>query len=100
MDNEILKSQNAELEHTTTKFIDIRVVQRNGRKTTTTIEGLALENLSDLVKHWKKKFSCNGSIAKDVENVVILSGNQADLVKKFLLDEKLATENKVRVHGL
>jgi translation initiation factor 1 len=100
MYNEILKSQADELVQTTSKFIDIRVVQRNGRKTTTTIEGLVIENLQDLLKHWKKKFSCNGSIAKDVENIVILSGNQADLVKKFLLDEKLATENKIRVHGL
>jgi len=100
MDNEILKSQADELVQTTSKFIDIRVVQRNGRKTTTTIEGLQLENLQDLLKHWKKKFSCNGSIAKDVENVVILSGNQADDIKKFLIHEKLATESKIRVHGL
>ena len=96
---ELFDSQK-EIIKTTSKFIDIRVVQRNGRKTTTTIEGLELDNLNDLLKHWKKKFSCNGSIAKDEQNIVILSGNQADLVKKFLLNEKLATENKIRIHGL
>lgn len=100
MDNEILKSQTAELIQTTSKFIDIRVVQRNGRKTTTTIEGLVIDNMADLLQHWKKKFSCNGSIAKDVEHVVILSGNQADAIRKFLIQEKLAAENKIRVHGL
>ena len=46
----------------TEDYIHIRIQQRNGRKTLTTVQGIADDyDKKDLVKAFRKKFACNGT---------------------------------------
>ncbi|XP_016402522.1 eukaryotic translation initiation factor 1b-like, partial [Sinocyclocheilus rhinocerous] len=47
----------------TEDYIHIRIQQRNGRKTLTTVQGIADDyDKKKLVKAFKKKFACNGTV--------------------------------------
>ena len=70
--------------------INIRVVARNARKSITFLSGIPKdENLVELVKSFKKKFSCNGSIEideKSQEKYLKMSGDQSqNMVDYFRL---------------
>ncbi|KAJ3342044.1 Eukaryotic translation initiation factor eIF-1 [Gonapodya sp. JEL0774] len=81
---------------------DIRIQQRNGRKTLTTVAGLPAElDQKKLLKAFKKDFACNGSIIDDEEHgeVIQLQGDQRVKVSTFLLTEGIATKDQVQVHG-
>jgi len=44
-------------------LVHIRIQQRNGRKTLTTIQGLSTEyDLKKIVRACKKEFACNGTV--------------------------------------
>lgn len=45
--------------------LHIRVKQRNGRKSITSVEGLSEEECAFVLSDIKKKFCCNGSIQVD-----------------------------------
>lgn len=82
--------------------VHVRVQQRNGRKSITTIQGLNQElDLKLILKELKKNFNCNGSIVEDKElgTIVQLQGDQRECVKKFLLEEELVTKDKLKIHG-
>merc|ERR1711967_113582 len=73
-------------------YIHIRIQQRNGRKTLTTVQGL------------QKKFACNGTIVNDTEmgEVIQLQGDQRKDVQEFLVDKKEGLEldaKTIKVHG-
>merc|ERR1712230_318844 len=73
-------------------YIHIRIQQRNGRKTLTTVQGLP------------KKFACNGTIVNDTEmgEVIQLQGDQRKDVQEFLVDKKEGLEldaKTIKVHG-
>jgi len=83
-------------------LIHIRIQQRNGRKTVTTVQGIPSKyDLKKILKVLKKDFACNGTIAKHDEygEVIQLSGDQREHVSKFLVQNQLATEKQVKVHG-
>ena len=82
--------------------IHLRCQQRNGRKCITTVQGLSSElELKKIVKQFKKTFNCNGAIVTDSElgEVIQLSGDQREGVKKFLVDREITTSNDITVHG-
>jgi translation initiation factor 1 len=83
--------------------VHIRITQRNGRKSITTIQGLPTElDLKKILKDFKKQFNCNGSISEDPDlggTVVQLQGDQRDNVRGFLLKESLVDKDKLKVHG-
>eukprot|EP00906_Rhabdomonas_costata_P032914 RCo046352 len=86
---------------TSTK-VHVRVQQRNGRKSITTIQGLSSDlDLKLILKELKKSFNCNGSIVEDKElgTIVQLQGDQRDCVKKFLLEEGLVGKENLQIHG-
>ena len=59
--------------------VHVRVQQRNGRKCITTVAGLADDlDIKRICKAFKKNFSCNGAVQKDLEvgEVIQLSGDQ------------------------
>jgi translation initiation factor 1 len=67
--------------------IHIRIQQRNGRKTLTTIEGIPSKfDLKKILKVIKKQFACNGTIVNDEKagGVIQLQGDQRNAVKDFL----------------
>jgi len=82
--------------------IHIRIQQRNGRKTLTTIQGLPPElDQKRLLKAFKKDFACNGNIVDDDDlgEVIQLQGDQRMKVQQFLISEEIATKDQVQVHG-
>ena len=82
-------------------YIHIRVQQRNGKKSITTVQGIPeMFDLKRILKFFKKDFACNGAIVDDKEGQVIqLSGDQREKVATFLHTEEIAKKNRIKVHG-
>ena len=86
-------------------MINIRVQQRNGRKSWTSIEGLYdIDNLDlkTFLKSLKKLFCCNGCIKKDEETsneFIQLQGDFRTEVRDRLIKEYGVSDKKITVHG-
>ena len=54
-----------------------------------------------VLKDLKKKFNCNGTIVDDPDlgQVIQLQGDQRKVVAQFLIDEKIAKRDVIKVHG-
>ncbi|CAD6592721.1 MAG: Eukaryotic translation initiation factor eIF-1 [Alectoria sarmentosa] len=80
-------------------------IERNGRKTLTTVQGLPKKfDQKKILKVIKKKFACNGTIVNDTEmgEVIQLQGDQRKDVQEFLVDKKEGLEldaKTIKVHG-
>ena len=62
-------------------LVHIRIQQRNGRKTLTTVQGLSSEyDFKKIVKVAKKEFACNGTVVEHSEygEVIQLQVNTRD----------------------
>ncbi|KAI0748192.1 eukaryotic translation initiation factor 1 [Daedaleopsis nitida] len=82
-------------------YIHIRIQQRNGRKTLTTLQGLPKEyDLKKLLKAFKKEFACNGTVVDDEESgqVIQLQGDQRLKISTFLVQEGIPKAT-IKVHG-
>ncbi|POY73912.1 hypothetical protein BMF94_3083 [Rhodotorula taiwanensis] len=82
--------------------IHIRIQQRNGRKTITTISGIPTDfDLKKLAKAMKKDFACNASIEEhEVHGQVLqMQGDQRQKSMDFFLKEGIATKETVKMHG-
>jgi len=85
--------------------IHIRIQQRNGRKTLTTIEGIPSKfDLKKILKVIKKQFACNGTIVNDEKagDVIQLQGDQRNSIKDFLVDKEKGLDidaKTIKVHG-
>ncbi|ORY74583.1 translation factor sui1 [Protomyces lactucae-debilis] len=83
-------------------YIHIRIQQRNGRKTLTTVQGLPVEfDQKRILKALKKDFACNGTIVKDAEmgEVIQLQGDQRLKVSEFLTSELPIPKKNIKIHG-
>ncbi|KAJ0460830.1 putative SUI1 domain-containing protein [Helianthus annuus] len=48
------------------EYVHIRIQQRNGRKSLTTVQGLKKEfSYNKILKDLKKEFCCNGTVVQD-----------------------------------
>lgn len=86
----------------TEDYIHIRIQQRNGRKTLTTVQGIADDyDKKKLVKAFKKKFACNGTVIEHPEygEVIQLQGDQRKNICQFLLEIGIVKEEQLKVHG-
>ena len=85
------------------KLIHIRIYQRNGRKSITTIEGINDDlDFKKIIKYMKRNFKCNGKVIIDntLGNIIQLQGDQRYIVKNFLLDMCIVSDKKyIRIHG-
>lgn len=82
--------------------VHIRIQQRNGRKSITTVQGLDDDlDLKRICKAFKKMFSCNGAVVvdKEVGEVIQLQGDQRVNVKNFLVEQEICEESRIQVHG-
>ena len=82
--------------------VHIRIQQRNGRKSITTIQGLETDlDLNKILRSLKKNFKCNGSVTwhKEYGDVIQLQGDQRDSCKDFLVDHEIVKEEQVQIHG-
>lgn len=76
-----------------TNYIHIRIQQRNGRKTITTLQGVPTEyDPKKLLKAFKKEFACNGSLVDDEElgRVIQLQGDQRTKILAMLTEEGIS----------
>ena len=83
-------------------YIHIRIQQRNGRKTLTTVQGISADfDLKKIVRVVKKDFACNGTIVDHPEygEVIQLQGDQRTRISDFLKKTGLAREETIKVHG-
>lgn len=84
-------------------IVHIRLQQRNGRKSLTTIQGLDDKlDLAKLTKAFKKTFCCNGCVVenKELGKVIQLQGDQREKVRSFLTEEEIASSRMIKVHGI
>ncbi|KZT09475.1 eukaryotic translation initiation factor 1 [Laetiporus sulphureus 93-53] len=82
-------------------YIHVRIQQRNGRKTLTTLQGLPKEyDAKKLLKAFKKEFACNGTLVEDEEagQVIQLQGDQRLKISNFLVEEGVS-RTTVKIHG-
>ncbi|KZS99258.1 translation initiation factor SU [Sistotremastrum niveocremeum HHB9708] len=82
-------------------YIHIRIQQRNGRKTLTTLQGLPKEyDPKKLLKAFKKEFACNGTLVDDEElgQVIQLQGDQRLKISTFLTEEGIPKAT-IKLHG-
>ncbi|KAK2094612.1 putative RNA-binding protein eif1AD [Saguinus oedipus] len=83
----------------TEDYIHIRIQQRNGRKTLTTVQGIADDyDKKKLVKAFKKKFACNGTVIEHPEygEVIQLQGDQRKNICQFLVEIGLAKDDQLK----
>lgn len=83
-------------------LIHIRIQQRNGRKTLTTVQGINPDyDFKKIVKACKKEFACNGTVVEHPEygDVIQLQGDQRNLIRDFLKKIGIAKEIQIKVHG-
>ncbi|KAL4067853.1 eukaryotic translation initiation factor 1 [Scleroderma citrinum] len=82
-------------------YLHIRIQQRNGRKTLTTLQGLPKEyDPKKLLKAFKKEFACNGTVVEDTEmgEVIQLQGDQRVKISNFLVENGM-DKSTIKVHG-
>ncbi|XP_055089953.2 eukaryotic translation initiation factor 1-like, partial [Symphalangus syndactylus] len=85
----------------TEDYIHIRIQQRNGRKTLTTVQWIADDyDKKKLVKAFKK-FACNGTVIEHPEygEVIQPQGDQRKNICQFLVELGLAKDDQLKVHG-
>ena len=99
-------------------LVHIRIQQRNGRKTLTTVQGLSSEyDFKKIVKVAKKEFACNGTVVEHSEygeviqlqvntdhkeeNLLIFlsQGDQRENICRLLVDCGLVKSEQLKVHG-
>lgn len=83
-----------------TGLIHIRIQQRNGRKTLTTVQGISEEfDKKKLVRAFKKDFACNGTVVEHSEygEVIQLQGDQRSNVCIFLKRIGIAKDEQLKV---
>jgi translation initiation factor 1 len=87
----------------TNKLCHVRLHQRNGRKSLTTIQGLSEKlDIEKITKTLKKDFCCNGCISEDLVlgKIIQLQGDQRENVMKFFLEEEILPKKKIKIHGV
>jgi len=83
-------------------LIHIRIQQRNGRKTLTTVQGISDNyDKKKIVKACKKEFACNGTVVDHPEygEVIQLQGDQRNNICQFLTKIGIAKSEQLKVHG-
>ncbi|KAJ6908507.1 hypothetical protein NC651_018802 [Populus alba x Populus x berolinensis] len=86
----------------TKDYVHVRVQQRNGRKSLTTVQGLKKEySYNKILKDLKKEFCCNGTVVQDPElgQVIQLQGDQRKNVSTFLVQAGIVKKENIKIHG-
>ncbi|XP_033235352.1 eukaryotic translation initiation factor eIF1-like [Drosophila pseudoobscura] len=83
--------------------VHIRLQQRNGGRTITTVQGLSSGyDLKKVVRCCKKEFACNGTLLESPEygQVIQLQGDQRLKIHQWLTKMQLASSDQLKVCGL
>ncbi|KAK6353404.1 Eukaryotic translation initiation factor eIF-1 [Orbilia brochopaga] len=82
--------------------IHIRIQQRNGRKTLTTVQGLPKDyDPKRILKVLKKEFATNGNVVIDDElgEVIQFQGDQRTKICNFCVNELKIPKQLIKLHG-
>lgn len=85
----------------TQSYIHIRNQQRNGKKSFTSVAGIAnCFNYKKLSKYLKKQLNCNGNIQKtdDFGTVLMFQGDWRKEIADFLYHEGIAEKSQLKLH--
>jgi translation initiation factor 1 len=79
----------------------IRIQQRAGRKSITTIQGLYSElDFERLAKEFRKRWGCSSIVVENDNGTVIqLQGDQREHLRQFLLAEQLVWPEQLKILG-
>jgi translation initiation factor 1 len=91
-----------EEENSKIEDIHIRIQQRNGKKSITTIQGIDDKyDLKKIMNVLKKEFACNGCIINDDNfgEIIQLQGDQRSNVSEFLSEVGICKANNIKIHG-
>ncbi|CAK9197798.1 unnamed protein product [Sphagnum troendelagicum] len=83
-------------------YVHVRVQQRNGRKSLTTVQGLKKEyDYNKILRKFKKDFCCNGTVVEDLElgKIIQLQGDQRKNVSHFLVEAGIVKKDAIKIHG-
>ncbi|GER33499.1 translation factor SUI1, partial [Striga asiatica] len=83
------------------EYVHIRIQQRNGKKSLTTVQGLKREfSYERILKDLKKEFCCNGNVVHDKElgKVIQLQGDQRKNVSHFLITAGIVKKDQIKIH--
>ncbi|VFQ82538.1 unnamed protein product [Cuscuta campestris] len=84
------------------EYVHIRIQQRNGKKSLTTVQGLKEAfSYNKILKDLKKEFCCNGTVVQDPElgKVIQLQGDQRKNVSQFLVNAGILKKDQIKIHG-
>lgn len=84
------------------EYVHIRIQQRNGKKSLTTVQGLKKEySYEKILKDLKKELCCNGNVVQDKElgKIIQLQGDQRKNVSQFLVQAGLVKKEQIKIHG-
>ncbi|KAK4752485.1 hypothetical protein SAY87_021283 [Trapa incisa] len=84
------------------EYVHIRIQQRNGKKSLTTVQGLKKDySYEKILKDLKKEFCCNGNVVQDKElgKIIQLQGDQRKNVSHFLVQAGLVKKDHIKIHG-
>ncbi|XP_010276095.1 PREDICTED: protein translation factor SUI1 homolog [Nelumbo nucifera] len=85
------------------EYVHIRIQQRNGKKSLTTVQGLKKTfSYEKILKDLKKEFCCNGTVVPDEElggKVIQLQGDQRKNVSNFLVKAGIVKKEQIKIHG-
>ncbi|CAG7910038.1 unnamed protein product [Brassica rapa] len=84
------------------EYIHVRIQQRNGKKSLTTVQGLKKEySYEKILKDLKKDFCCNGNVVQDkvLGKIIQLQGDQRKKVSHFLVQTGIAKKDQIKIHG-
>ncbi|KAL5125839.1 Protein translation factor SUI1 [Glycine soja] len=84
------------------EYVHIRIQQRNGKKSLTTVQGLKKEfSYEKILKDLKKELCCNGNVVHDKElgKIIQLQGDQRKNVSHFLIHARLVRKDQIKIHG-
>lgn len=83
-------------------YVHVRVQQRNGRKTLTTVQGIGGEyNYAKVLRDLKRELCCNGNVVEDKElgKIIQLQGDHRNSVSDFLAKAGMVRKDNIKVHG-
>ncbi|RRT85664.1 hypothetical protein B296_00008645 [Ensete ventricosum] len=85
----------------TKDYVHIRIQQRNGRKSLTTVQGLKKEfSYNKILKDLKKEFCCNGTVVQDPELGQRSGGGR--WIQLFLIcvvQAGIVKKEHIKIHG-
>jgi translation initiation factor 1 len=78
--------------------IHLKIKNRNAKKFTTYVEGLAdsEHDLDKLAAKWRKKFCCSAS---NDNGTIKLAGDRRESVLDYLVEQKMVRKEQIKIHG-